>query len=88
MRSLTFTSLSAKVTAAVVATVLLIGGGSFWVLQGFYRQQMVDSLAASTTVQGELIEVFGDLHEGETVVRRGNDEIRPGSKITANAAKR
>ncbi len=35
-------------------------------------------------VQGELIEVFGDLHEGETVVRRGNDEIRPGAKITAN----
>jgi RND family efflux transporter MFP subunit len=39
-------------------------------------------------VQGELIEVFGHLQEGETVVRRGTDEIRPGSKITANAAKR
>jgi RND family efflux transporter MFP subunit len=36
-------------------------------------------------VQGELIEVFGDLHEGETVIRRGNDEIRPGSKFVANA---
>lgn len=39
-------------------------------------------------VQGELIEVFGDLQEGETVVRRGSDEIRSGSKITANAKKR
>jgi len=39
-------------------------------------------------VQGELMEVFGDLQEGETVVRRGDDEIRPGSKIAANAATR
>jgi RND family efflux transporter MFP subunit len=39
-------------------------------------------------VEGELIEVFGDLHEGEMVVRRGSDEIRPGSKIAAKAAPR
>jgi len=39
-------------------------------------------------VQGELIEVFGDLQEGETVVRRGNDEIRPGTRIAASASMR
>ncbi len=36
-------------------------------------------------VQGELIEVFGGLQEGDMVVRRGNDEIRPGTRITAGA---
>jgi PAS domain S-box-containing protein len=56
MRPLPLASLSAKITAGVVATVLLIGGGSFWILQDFYRKQMIDSLAESTTVQGELIE--------------------------------
>jgi RND family efflux transporter MFP subunit len=34
-----------------------------------------------------LIEVFGDLREGETVVRRGNDEIRDGSRVTASGEK-
>jgi RND family efflux transporter MFP subunit len=38
-------------------------------------------------VNGEVIEVFGDLREGDVVVRRGNDEIRPGTKITAAPAK-
>jgi RND family efflux transporter MFP subunit len=38
-------------------------------------------------VSGQLIEVFGDLREGDIVVRRGNDEIRPGTKITPVAAK-
>ncbi|MEW6321930.1 MAG: efflux RND transporter periplasmic adaptor subunit [Acidobacteriota bacterium] len=33
------------------------------------------------TVDG-LIEVFGDLREGDQVVRRGNDEIRPGTRIS------
>jgi RND family efflux transporter MFP subunit len=33
-------------------------------------------------VNGQLIEVFGDLHEGDVVVRRGNDEIRPGTRIS------
>jgi PAS domain S-box-containing protein len=49
-------SLSTKITVGVVTTVLLIGVGSFWVLQDYYRRQMIDSLATSTTVQGELIE--------------------------------
>ena len=36
---------------------------------------------------GEVVEVFGDLREGDVVVRRGNDEIRPGTKITPAATK-
>lgn len=32
---------------------------------------------------GSLIEVFGDLHAGDTVLLHGTDEIRPGSRITA-----
>jgi RND family efflux transporter MFP subunit len=39
-------------------------------------------------VQGELIEVFGEIREGDLVVLRANDEIRPGSRITAKAAAR
>ncbi len=31
---------------------------------------------------GGLLEVFGDLREGETVVARGTDEIRPGTRLT------
>jgi RND family efflux transporter MFP subunit len=36
---------------------------------------------------GDVIEVFGDLREGDVVIRRGNDEIRPGTKIAATPAK-
>jgi hypothetical protein len=36
---------------------------------------------------GDLIEVFGPLKEGDTVIRRGTDEIREGAKVTAQAAK-
>ena len=38
-------------------------------------------------VNGNVIEVFGNLREGDVVVRRGNDEIRPGTKVTAVPAK-
>ena len=38
-------------------------------------------------VNGNVIEVFGDLREGDVVVRRGNDEIRPGTKVTTTPAK-
>src|SRR5215470_13075048 len=31
---------------------------------------------------GNLIEVFGDLHEGDTVAVRGTDELRPGSPVS------
>jgi hypothetical protein len=33
-------------------------------------------------LSGDVIEVFGDLREGDVVIRRGNDEIRPGTKIS------
>jgi RND family efflux transporter MFP subunit len=32
---------------------------------------------------GDLVEVFGDLREGDVVARRGNDEIRPGTRVSA-----
>ena len=38
-------------------------------------------------LNGDVIEVFGDLRVGDDVVRRGNDEIRPGTKITPTAVK-
>jgi RND family efflux transporter MFP subunit len=38
-------------------------------------------------LNGDAIEVFGDLREGDIVIRRGNDEIRPGTKIAATPAK-
>lgn len=38
-------------------------------------------------VNGNVIEVFGDLREGDVVVRRGNDEIRPGTRVTTTPAK-
>ena len=36
---------------------------------------------------GDLIEVFGPLKDGDTIVRRGTDEIREGSKVTVQAPK-
>jgi hypothetical protein len=39
-------------------------------------------------VNGTVIEVFGDVREGDVVVRRGNDEIRPGTHVTSSVAKR
>jgi RND family efflux transporter MFP subunit len=36
---------------------------------------------------GNVIEVFGDVREGDVVVRRGNDEIRPGTKVASVPAK-
>jgi RND family efflux transporter MFP subunit len=38
-------------------------------------------------LNGDVIEVFGDLRAGDIVVRRGTDEIRPGMKITTAAVK-
>lgn len=37
---------------------------------------------------GDLIEVFSELREGDLVIRRGNDEIRPGPRIGARAGRR
>jgi RND family efflux transporter MFP subunit len=39
-------------------------------------------------VDGDVIEVFGDLRPGDDVVRRGNDEIRPGTRVGAAPARR
>jgi RND family efflux transporter MFP subunit len=39
-------------------------------------------------VSGNLIEVFGDLREGDVVAQRGSDEIRPGTKIAQAVANR
>jgi len=36
---------------------------------------------------GDLIEVFGALQDGDTIVRRGTDEIREGTKVNAQPAK-
>jgi hypothetical protein len=36
----------------------------------------------------KLIEVFGNLRESDVIVQRGNDEIRPGTRITQAAAPR
>ena len=36
---------------------------------------------------GEVIELLGDLREGDEVVRRGNNEIRPGTKIASGPPK-
>ena len=36
---------------------------------------------------GDLIEVFGALNEGDTIVRRGTDEIREGAKVNVQAPK-
>jgi len=36
---------------------------------------------------GDLVEVFGALKEGDTIVRRGTDEIREGSKVNVQAPK-
>jgi RND family efflux transporter MFP subunit len=38
-------------------------------------------------VNGNVIEVFGGLRAGDEVIRRGNDEIRPGAKVTAAVPK-
>jgi len=36
---------------------------------------------------GDLVEVFGALKEGDTIARRGTDEIREGSKVTVQPPK-
>jgi len=39
-------------------------------------------------VSADLIEIFGDLREGDVIVRRGNDEIRPGMRVARRAGPR
>ena len=35
---------------------------------------------------GDLVEVFGGLKDGDTVIRRGTDEIREGAKVNVQPA--
>jgi membrane fusion protein (multidrug efflux system) len=34
-------------------------------------------------MEGKLIEIFGDVHEGDEVAVRGTDELRPGTRVNA-----
>src|SRR5438093_8743684 len=36
---------------------------------------------------GDLVEVFGALKDGDTIARRGTDEIRQGAKVNVQAGK-
>ncbi|HET7209007.1 MAG TPA: efflux RND transporter periplasmic adaptor subunit [Terriglobales bacterium] len=38
-------------------------------------------------VEGKLIEVFGDVREGDEIAVRGTDELRPGTRVNAQLAK-
>ena len=37
-------------------------------------------------VDGKLVEIFGDVHEGDEVAVRGTDELRPGTRVVAHEA--
>jgi len=37
-------------------------------------------------MDGKLIEIFGDVHEGDQVAVRGTDELRPGTRVNAQVA--
>ena len=37
-------------------------------------------------VDGRLVEVFGDVREGDEVAVRGTDELRPGTRVSAHVA--
>ena len=73
------TTLVVPVTAVVVTTertfvIRNAGGKAEWV-----------NVRRGSTV-GEMVEVFGELREGDSVVRRGNDEIRAGAPLAGAPA--
>jgi RND family efflux transporter MFP subunit len=39
------------------------------------------------SITGDMVEVFGNLREGDEVIRRGSDEIRNGSPLTGSGSK-
>ena len=48
------------------------------------REGMAEWVDVKTgATPGNLVEVFGDLKEGDEVALRGTDELRPGSQVTA-----
>ena len=51
------------------------------------RQNRTEWVDVTTGARaGNLIEVFGDLHEGDEVVVRGTDELRPDTKVSPKLA--
>jgi hypothetical protein len=73
------TSLLVPTTAVVTNTertfvIRARGGNAEW----------VDVKRGSTV--GNMVEVFGDLREGDEVLRRGNDEIRHGTALGSRAS--
>jgi multidrug efflux pump subunit AcrA (membrane-fusion protein) len=48
------------------------------------KADWVDVKTGATS--GSLIEVFGDLREGDTVALRGTDELRPGTMVSPRPA--
>lgn len=48
------------------------------------KTNWVDVKAGASS--GNLLEVFGDLKEGDEVARRGTDELRPGTRVTPQIA--
>jgi RND family efflux transporter MFP subunit len=51
------------------------------------RDGVVEQVAVQRgAVQGDLVEVFGGLQEGDTIARRGSEELRPGARVEVRAA--
>lgn len=51
------------------------------------REGTVEQVPVSRgTTMGELVEVFGDLKEGDVLARRGSEELRNGMHVTTRAA--
>jgi RND family efflux transporter MFP subunit len=49
------------------------------------KTEWVDIRTGLTT--GPLVEVFGDLHPGDEIARRGTDELRPGTEVQTRESK-
>jgi len=51
------------------------------------RQNHTEWVDATTGARTDnLVEIFGDLHEGDEVVLRATDQIRPGMEVSARVA--
>lgn len=74
------TSLLVPATAVVVTTER-----AFVIRARAGKAEWVDVRRGSTV--GGMVEVFGDLREGDEVVRRANDEIRNGASLTRPASR-
>jgi hypothetical protein len=68
---------SASVAATTDRTfVIRVRGG---------KTEWVDVRTGLTS--GPLVEVFGDLHPGDEIARRGTDELRPGTEVQTRESK-